>query len=75
MGVTHAVCNILHVGRYSFRTQERKTTRDGLTYCALRIETLAIAFLTLHLTGSGAALGVATAARLLPFLVLAPWAA
>ncbi|MFD1722304.1 MFS transporter [Amnibacterium endophyticum] len=33
---------------------------------------LAIAFLTLHLTGSGAALGVAAAARLLPFVLLGP---
>jgi MFS family permease len=36
------------------------------------MQTLAIAFLTLQLTGSGAALGIATAARLLPFLVLGP---
>ncbi|MGT2425068.1 MFS transporter [Amnibacterium kyonggiense] len=36
------------------------------------MQTLAIAFLTLHLTGSGSALGVAAAARLLPFLLLGP---
>lgn len=33
---------------------------------------LAISFLTLQLTGSGAALGISAAARLLPFLVLGP---
>jgi MFS family permease len=36
------------------------------------MQTLAIAFLTLHLTGSGADLGIAAAARLLPFLMLGP---
>lgn len=36
------------------------------------MQTLAIAFLTLQLTGSGTALGIATAARLLPFLLLGP---
>lgn len=33
------------------------------------MQTLAIAFLTLHLTDSGAALGLATGAKLLPFLL------
>jgi MFS family permease len=36
------------------------------------MQTLAIAFLTLHLTGSGTDLGIAAATRLLPFLVLGP---
>lgn len=36
------------------------------------MQTLAIAFLTLHLTGSGSDLGIAAAARLLPFVVLGP---
>ncbi len=36
------------------------------------MQTLAIAFLTLHLTGSGTDLGIATATRLLPFLLLGP---
>jgi MFS family permease len=36
------------------------------------MQTLAIAFLTLRLTGSGTALGVATGARLLPFLLFGP---
>lgn len=36
------------------------------------MQTLAIAFLTLHLTGSGADLGIAAATRLLPFLILGP---
>ncbi|CAN5126891.1 MFS transporter [soil metagenome] len=36
------------------------------------MQTLAIAFLTLQLTGSGADLGIAAAARLLPFLLLGP---
>lgn len=36
------------------------------------MQTLAIAFLTLQLTGSGTALGVATGARLLPLLLFGP---
>jgi len=36
------------------------------------MQTLAIAFLTLRVTDSGAALGIVTATRLLPFLVLGP---
>lgn len=36
------------------------------------MQTLAIAFLTLHLTGSGTDLGIAAATRLLPFLLLGP---
>lgn len=37
------------------------------------MQTLAIAFLTLHLTDSGAALGLATGAKLLPFLLFGPY--
>jgi MFS family permease len=36
------------------------------------MQTLALAFLVLHLTGSGSDLGVTTAARFLPFVVLGP---
>ena len=36
------------------------------------MQTLAIAFLTLHLTGSGSALGLAVGIRLLPYLVAGP---
>jgi MFS family permease len=36
------------------------------------MQALAIAFLTLHLTESGAGLGMAAAARLLPFVILGP---
>lgn len=37
------------------------------------MQSLALAFLVLHLTGSGADLGVTTAARFLPFVVLGPF--
>lgn len=37
------------------------------------MQTLAIAFLTLHLTDSGTALGLATGAKLLPFLFFGPY--
>ena len=36
------------------------------------MQTLAVSFLTLHLTGSGTDLGVVAAARLLPFVLLGP---
>jgi len=37
------------------------------------MQTVALAFLVLHLTGSGTALGLATAARYLPIFLLAPY--
>lgn len=37
------------------------------------MQTLAIAFLTLHLTGSGTALGLAVGTRLLPYLLAGPF--
>ena len=37
------------------------------------MQTVALAFLVLHLTGSGIALGLATAARYLPIFLLAPY--
>jgi MFS family permease len=44
-----------------------------VSVCGTWMQTVAQSFLVLQLTGSGTALGLATGARFLPILLLAPW--
>ncbi|HKU11606.1 MAG TPA: MFS transporter [Sinomonas sp.] len=48
------------------------TVGQSISVAGNFMQTLAIAFLTLHLTGSGSALGLAVGIRLLPYLVAGP---